>query len=681
MARKPPARGLSPKAVSRWAAQGGNRTPGAKCFSSERRSDLKQPERNSRGSGAPKVTGETAYGQVAAAGLRVAIVWASHPEVDITEPQLRRIMVALNAIVDGIEGEPFPRLVRFRWNLQGAIGAEQQDQWALDWLERTVLLNRPWDGTSLGTSLLGSSSHFVSVRHPIKHSRGKTFRHTPPASQSLPGSVAQAIGLRQSRAFSFSGSSKLPKLNCSQQKKNGNHFSLFVTVSPQRPRIEYNASQVLPGHNLTALHGEVAAIKCVSHYGNPPPVLKWFLDQNEITPSRRQTNSTELDNPRTWMAISVLELTISKENHGRTLRCVAVHESYSTKSSSIEVRLDVMYVPETRLVGIPTNDIEELKDSVAVRCMVNSNPRASVTWRREGQSVAASFQELLQFSPAVRQHAGLYTCHARNQAGESPPLRFHLDVKYPPKILSVGPDRLTTAPLFTSATFECIAEGNPQPTYQWLQRYPTPSDFILERGRESKLHVPNVTYDYQGEYVCKVTNIIGGIERTVQSESIALQVVGAPQVLRHSIKPEIRVEKGESADLRVVVCADPRPRVMAWEWGSVRMEAGSTKGRFKVDDVTEEEREDCYSAALHISDADSVDSRAYYLAVENDKGKDKHAVLLYVNEPMQLSTLVTLAGGALAAFLLLVCACIYAIKTEKCCFSRKGDFKPTDLDR
>lgn len=48
-------------------------------------------------------------------------------------------------------------------------------------------------------------------------------------------------------------------------------------MPPQSPRIEYNGSQVLPGHNLTALHGEVAVIKCVSHYGNPPPILKWFL--------------------------------------------------------------------------------------------------------------------------------------------------------------------------------------------------------------------------------------------------------------------------------------------------------------------------------------------------------------------------------------------------------------------
>lgn len=83
-----------------------------------------------------------------------------------------------------------------------------------------------------------------------------------------------------------------------------------------------------------------------------------------------------------------------------------------------------------------------------------------------------------------------------------------------------------TAHLFTSATFECVAEGNPKPTYQWFQRLPTSSDVIFERGREAKLHIQNVTYEYQGEYVCKVANVIGGQERYAQSESVTLQVVG-----------------------------------------------------------------------------------------------------------------------------------------------------------
>lgn len=54
-------------------------------------------------------------------------------------------------------------------------------------------------------------------------------------------------------------------------------------------------------------------------------------------------------------------------------------------------------------------------------------------------------------------------------------------------------------------------------------------------------------------------------------------------------------------------------------------------GRYRVDEVVQEEREDCYISTLYIKDAASMDSRAYYLAVENDKGKDRHAIQLYVN--------------------------------------------------
>lgn len=40
------------------------------------------------------------------------------------------------------------------------------------------------------------------------------------------------------------------------------------------------------------------------------------------------------------------------------------------------------------------------------------------------------------------------------------------------------------------------------------------------------------------------------------------------------------VEKGQNVELSLVVCADPRPRVVAWEWGSSRLEAGSEMGMY-----------------------------------------------------------------------------------------------------
>ncbi|XP_025835000.1 peroxidasin isoform X1 [Agrilus planipennis] len=428
------------------------------------------------------------------------------------------------------------------------------------------------------------------------------------------------------------------------------------------------------------MQGEIATVKCISNYGNPPPVLKWLLDLDEIRSPRKQTNSTELDNPKTWMATSLLELAITKDSHGRLLKCVAYHESYPSKSASTEVRLNVMFVPETRLIGVPATDIEEFIDTVAIRCQVNANPRANVVWKKEGLSQPVSLQELLKFSPVTRQNSGLYTCHARNAAGEAPPLRFNLSIKYPPKILSVGPDRLTTSPLYTSATFECIAEGNPLPTYQWLQRLPTRPNYVREQGREAKLHISNVTYDHQGEYVCKAVNIIGGMEREVQSESVVLQVVGAPQILKFLLLNEIEIERGDTANISLIICSDPRPKFVAWEWGSLQLEAGSQIGKYKADELIQDLREDCYISVLHIQDADATDSRAYHLMAENDRGKDRHTVKLFVNEPFRINTVLIFACGITTALLLLICVCLYTLRTENCCPTKKNNYKENNLN-
>lgn len=95
---------------------------------------------------------------------------------------------------------------------------------------------------------------------------------------------------------------------------------------------------------------------------------------------------------------------------------------------------------------------------------------------------------------------------------------------------------------------------------------------LIERGRESRLVLTNVTYDFQGEYECQATNIINGQERIVVSEPVILEVVGAPQVLHYG--QAVEAHRGDNVALSLVVCADPRPRHVSWEWGSNRLEAG-----------------------------------------------------------------------------------------------------------
>lgn len=118
-------------------------------------------------------------------------------------------------------------------------------------------------------------------------------------------------------------------------------------------------------------------------------------------------------------------------------------------------------------------------------------------------------------------------------------------------------------------------------TEQFLfYRIPSQGNAWLERGRESRLVIDNTTYDYQGEYECRASNFINGQERSTTSDPISLQVVGAPQVLRpNSSGYFVSVKRGDSASLTLVVCADPRPRHVAWEWGSLRLEAGAGIGK------------------------------------------------------------------------------------------------------
>lgn len=49
------------------------------------------------------------------------------------------------------------------------------------------------------------------------------------------------------------------------------------SAPPQRPRLEFDGVHVTPSQNISVDSKSLATVKCVSHYGNPPALLKWFL--------------------------------------------------------------------------------------------------------------------------------------------------------------------------------------------------------------------------------------------------------------------------------------------------------------------------------------------------------------------------------------------------------------------
>ncbi|XP_065344073.1 kin of IRRE-like protein 2 isoform X4 [Cloeon dipterum] len=480
----------------------------------------------------------------------------------------------------------------------------------------------------------------------------------------------------------------------SQDALTSNPVKLVVRVAPQRPRIEYNATQMAPGQNVSAKSGERASLRCISRYGNPPAKLKWMLGEESLSDTGNQTSVREQDNPKTWSTSSVLDLAVVKRHHGRSLRCVAEHDLYISRSLDVNVKLDVRFPPEVRLVGAPSKDVEEGRDTVELRCESDANPPATITWRRSQKAdILNTMNATVTLRPVRRSDTGTYTCQARNVVGASQPLSVHIDVKYPPRILHVGPDRKVTAQLFSQTSFTCEAEGNPQPSIQWLQKMPihpmaiadgSAEDKVILRGAEPRLILTNLTYDHQGEYVCRAANKIANVERPVQSEPIPVHIKGAPQVVRRP-SAEVYAARGHDAIIRMVVCADPRPRRISWEWGSMQLEAGMIMGRYKAEELAQDVREDCYEARFHIKGADAADARSYTLTAENERGSDRHTVLLAVrgeqeivdedtartrlhSNPVSMIAMIGILAVGMIILLITACVLICAYRKETCCF-------------
>lgn len=67
----------------------------------------------------------------------------------------------------------------------------------------------------------------------------------------------------------------------------------------------------------------------------------FFADNQELSPMQPDTNATEPDSPRTWAVSSVVQIPTARERHGEKLKCVAMHESYQARSSTVEAKMDV----------------------------------------------------------------------------------------------------------------------------------------------------------------------------------------------------------------------------------------------------------------------------------------------------------------------------------------------------
>ena len=228
-------------------------------------------------------------------------------------------------------------------------------------------------------------------------------------------------------------------------------------------------------------------------------------------------------------------------------------------------------------------------------------------------------------------------------------------------------------------SLSCLADANPQPHYQWVQRL---NDQVIIRGNARVLSLENIIFEDDGEYICYANNVIRGEEKITHSAPVHLTVTGPPQLY---LDPKTRFETsaGSDTNMEVKVCGEPKPEVQ-WKVEQLVLTAGTGHGRFKAHNLYSlTSHHNCYISRLTVSEVSTEDNRVFQVQVENALGSETHSLELRVHgmreismikrckissfllsETSQLEVLVAIAVGGVLTILTICLIIIYVLVSK-----------------
>ena len=213
------------------------------------------------------------------------------------------------------------------------------------------------------------------------------------------------------------------------------------------------------------------------------------------------------------MSTSILELRISKEDHGKLLTCSAnMPDNKLFPEEIVSANLTVQYNPSVSVVVHKDKDLSKLVEgqSVVLECKASSRPVPHrFTWfRDEGQIVSDS--DLLKISLVTKEDSGQYWCEAENSEGVGVSSEVRLVVNYKP--MCVSPNITTHPKGFTpGVSLSCEVDSYPESSdFRWLYNS-TQGSFEIPNAKSvmSFLNYAVSEGGEQGEVLCWASNEVG----------------------------------------------------------------------------------------------------------------------------------------------------------------------------
>ncbi|CAH2094650.1 unnamed protein product [Euphydryas editha] len=311
--------------------------------------------------------------------------------------------------------------------------------------------------------------------------------------------------------------------------------TLLVPAQEKIVRLEMNLAPLsvsLVSRPQQLLAGAAATLRCIAEGSRPPAQISWYKDNKSFEKEKVSGHSNG-----TW-TVSTLIFNPAPEDHGTTVKCVAVNSALPDKRIDDQLKLNVVYSPLVTLTLGSTLNPHDIKegDDVYFECNVRANPREhKISWYHNERQVTQNMTSGIILSTrslvlqrVTRQEAGHYSCRAANARGETSSESVRLRVQYAPVCGMVSP-QVVGAALDESLHVRCSVQADPgEVTFLWQFNNSgesfnvSPARYGTLNGSTSELrYTPASERDY-GALTCRGTNTVGQ-----QAQPCVFQIVPA----------------------------------------------------------------------------------------------------------------------------------------------------------
>ncbi|KAI5614770.1 hemicentin-1 isoform X1 [Silurus asotus] len=350
-------------------------------------------------------------------------------------------------------------------------------------------------------------------------------------------------------------------LTATHTTDSGKYTCVAINMAGEEDRI-FNLNVYVPPviqnnkdapEELTTIVDSSVNIECVAS-GSPPPQLNWLKNGLPVSVSSHM---------RPLSAGQVLRIARVQVSDGGTYTCVASNRAgVDSRNYNLQV-----YVPPSLNGAGNTDDVTLVKGSmVALVCVSDGTPNPSLSWIKEGAGLTMdshvtllNHNSTLQISQIQVAHTGLYTCIARNQAGEAR-RHFNLKVLDPPLINGSGFSTEVSVVVNHALELVCEAEGIPAPTLTWVKDgrpLPQLDSLSILRGGEV-LRITSAQVEDTGRYSCLATSPAGEDDK-----EFLVRVHVPPNIAGESGDQDISVLQNRQVTLECRSDAVPPP-TLSW---------------------------------------------------------------------------------------------------------------------